>query len=697
MSSVIFSGNDVKTLKSNIDLNGQAKILSGTVDPTSSAVNAPIGSIYLNSSNGFIYKKQDSGSSTNWVKVSTGGDAGINYISNPSADQNTTGAATYADGAATPTDGTGGSPTATITRTTSSPIRGLANYLFTPGTLGDGVSWAFTIDAADQAKKLLISFDYALSGTITEGDYVVYIYDVTNSTLIQAAPYKLSGTSGTNYSFKATFQSASNSTSYRVILHQAVSTSVTVKFCRLSVSPQAVTYTSPQTDWTSFTPTGSWNTNTTYTGRWRRVGDEAIIHYLVQCTNTPNSASLTLNPPSGLTMDTSKLTSTGMLVSVNGRISTTSDNWWGIVASCSSTVINVSYLIGVTTTDIAGNIRSVTQAVPVAPSGSNNYTLELTVRVPIAGWSTSAAVSSSDSSEGRVVAARATNATATVTGSYSDVTWTTVDRDSHYGFGGTGSVSSYTIPVTGFYDFSGTVDFGTSAVTANNKAQISLYNSTTSTTVQEHIHLYQGTSTNSFTVPFNFRSIYLTAGTVMKIRVSNSGTGPVINNNATGNILSISRVSGNSSIYSGESVIVQANTTTAQSLSGGYTHNTIIYTAKDIDTHGAYSTSTGTFTAPIAGVYEISASYAYASRTWATTDDFYMTYKKNGSAICQENFTKPAAITEGGNYAGRTHLVRLNAGDTLTIAEFHGPATSYSLTATQSNVISTLSIKRVGN
>lgn len=66
-SGIIFSGNDVKTLKSNIDINGNAKILSGNTDPTSVATSAPKGSIYLNTSTGFHYRKLDSGSSTNWI------------------------------------------------------------------------------------------------------------------------------------------------------------------------------------------------------------------------------------------------------------------------------------------------------------------------------------------------------------------------------------------------------------------------------------------------------------------------------------------------------------------------------------------------------------------------------------------------------------------------------------------------------
>lgn len=87
-AAVIFSGNDVKTLKDNIDLNGNNKILSSATDPTASAVSAPVGSLLLNTSNGKLYRKLDSGSSTNWQVV--GGSNGIsgNLLQNPDFETN---------------------------------------------------------------------------------------------------------------------------------------------------------------------------------------------------------------------------------------------------------------------------------------------------------------------------------------------------------------------------------------------------------------------------------------------------------------------------------------------------------------------------------------------------------------------------------------------------------------------------------
>lgn len=67
----IFSGNNAKFLKQNLDLNGQVSILSGTTDPSAVATSAPVGSLYLNTSSGTLYRKTDSGLSTNWVVNTT--------------------------------------------------------------------------------------------------------------------------------------------------------------------------------------------------------------------------------------------------------------------------------------------------------------------------------------------------------------------------------------------------------------------------------------------------------------------------------------------------------------------------------------------------------------------------------------------------------------------------------------------------
>lgn len=55
----------------------------------------------------------------------------------------------------------------------------------------------------------------------------------------------------------------------------------------------------------SFTPTGAWTTNVTYTGQYRIFGNLATICYKAAFTGATDSGAFTLNMPSGLTVDES--------------------------------------------------------------------------------------------------------------------------------------------------------------------------------------------------------------------------------------------------------------------------------------------------------------------------------------------------------------------------------------------------------
>lgn len=60
------------------------------------------------------------------------------------------------------------------------------------------------------------------------------------------------------------------------------------------------------TTWASYTPTGNWVTNTTYTGMYRRVGDSLDLRARILLSGTP-SGLISITIPSDLTIDTSKL------------------------------------------------------------------------------------------------------------------------------------------------------------------------------------------------------------------------------------------------------------------------------------------------------------------------------------------------------------------------------------------------------
>jgi hypothetical protein len=63
-------------------------------------------------------------------------------------------------------------------------------------------------------------------------------------------------------------------------------------------------------NWTDFTPTGLWTTNTTYTGKWRRVGDTMQVSVNASLAGAPDAGNVYVNLPSGYTIDTAKLADT---------------------------------------------------------------------------------------------------------------------------------------------------------------------------------------------------------------------------------------------------------------------------------------------------------------------------------------------------------------------------------------------------
>lgn len=72
MSSVIFSGNYVKTLKAGLNLFNNATIWSGNIDPSSTGFAANIGDVYISTLTASLYIKETSGN-TGWAQASTVG------------------------------------------------------------------------------------------------------------------------------------------------------------------------------------------------------------------------------------------------------------------------------------------------------------------------------------------------------------------------------------------------------------------------------------------------------------------------------------------------------------------------------------------------------------------------------------------------------------------------------------------------
>lgn len=253
---------------------------------------------------------------TNLNEVGSGSGSGeINYILNPDAEVNTDGYAEYDDGAvAAPVDGTGGTAanlTLTRTTTTSELVRGTASFKLAKAAAdaqGEGISYDFTIDPADENKILKIAFDYKTTTNYASGDVVVYIYDVTNATLITPSVTSLvKKDADGGGEFLSTFVTTT-SNSYRLILHVATTnaSAYDVFFDNVVVGPGKIATGAVVTEWQPITLTPTNLPETSQSFFYKREGETMILRGSLTASGAA-TGTISLALPSGYTIDYSKL------------------------------------------------------------------------------------------------------------------------------------------------------------------------------------------------------------------------------------------------------------------------------------------------------------------------------------------------------------------------------------------------------
>lgn len=590
-----------------------------------------------------------------------------NYIFNGHAEVSASGWATYADAAGvSPVDGTGGAANVTLTRTTSSPLRGQASLLFTKDAVnrqGQGASYDFTIDDADKAKVLQIEMDYEIaSGTYATGDLALYIVDVTNATVIQPAGYQIENV-GIESRIVATFQTAANSTSYRLCVHVA-STSAsayTVKLDNVRVGPQVTTQGVIITDWVSYTPTGSWTSNTTYSGLWRRVGDQMQVSGNIAVSGAPSpNTNLLFSLPSGYSIDTSKLEITSLKILGQGVLR---DN------GTDDTSIMVEYW---TTTQVGfrkyqGSSLSPTSPITFAANDSLNFIFS----VPIAGWSSSNFVSSS--ANNRVVAFRIRGEpTGTPAGSPTIVNWGSADLDTVGGWDGT---DEYTVRVPGLYYITAHVDVNGTGITG---AQLDIEVDGADVSINAPLIPSAGRITARASA-----LVQLNAGQKISTVFSSNGTG--ISWLSGCGDFSIFMLSGPSQVAASEIVAARYTSNDGDS----YNNNVVIdFEERDYDTHNAVTTGASwRFTAPVAGIYRVAAAFQSNASADTVGDSCGLAIYKNNVLYAElgrervETTNSTAKRFSGGTSVG------MSAGDYIEIRMINGLSTgAIALQASSANV-----------
>lgn len=622
-----------------------------------------------------------------WIEVGSG--AGIaNYIApNDDAEGGTTGWATYADAAAAaPVDGTGGSPNVTWTTQSSNVLRGSNSFRLTKDAAnrqGQGASYAFTIAAADKAKPLTISFEYTGSANFVAGsdsatgDVVVYVYDVTNSTLIQPTPYKVVGGTGNNWKYSAAFQTASNSTSYRLIFHVAGThtNAWTLDIDTVAVSPQTLLYGAPETDWVSspFTPDSTaFGAGATNVSRFCRRSADSLECRGYFTAGTVGAANAYIPMPTGYTIDTAKFgaTASAYYVGFAGRVPT----------GAASSYTNAAAFVDVGTTDRVFLTEQSNAGVFNKRNGNTMFSssdgVSFYFKVPVTGWSSNTLMS--QDADTRVVAARYSKSSSQSisTATATDVTFNTKNFDTHAAFDT--STGKFTAPVAGVYNVSAQIEFAT---VASGDRRVRLY---------KNGSLYSVLALNAGTgVAYINGSdkVQLNAGDYITINVLQSSGGSInISGNGTDfNYVAIERITGPSAIAVGEKVQARYRRTSAQTLATGTT--TIIdFSTKDSDSHGAVTTgSSWKFTAPAAGTYRVSAGLiGSTSAAWNAGENWQLFVYKNGSVdialgiyICQATATNISAVNGSGE-------VNLLAGDYIDIRAVQNTGSNHDVAADNS-------------
>lgn len=583
-----------------------------------------------------------------------------------------------------PKTGSGGSPNITWSRSIVSPLRGDADFNLVKDAAnrqGQGVEYDFTIDNADLAKVLTVTFDYeVVSGTLATGDVTVYLIQDPSGTplVIQPAGYQIqSATVGTKMRQIATFQTSSSVTSYRLCLHVAsVSASAySLAVDNVVVGPQVVQYGAPVTDWQSYTPTFTgFGTASAVTMYYRRVGDSLEIKgKFTSGTSTATEARISI--PSGLTSDSSKISTIEVVGfmerGVIGSIGQDVGFSYAVLSEQSVGYVTFSSRSTGTTGLSKMNGNSV---------ASSGQVLSLHAKVPILGWSST--VQMSNDTDTRVVAARGTFASTSIPtqvseGSETRIEFSTVTYDTH-GATTITSNSKFTAPVQGTYRFFGILsEINTTSANAN---IIKIYKN--GSAFQNRANRWQNLTTNSSLV-FN-ETLVLNAGDYIDVRYFQDSGGTRNFNSGT---WAVERLSGPSAIAASETVAASYWLSANQSAG---VSTPINFDSRVFDTHGAVTTGASwRFIAPIAGRYSVS------TLTYAGNVNALIIVYKNGSIyapISNQISNGTTAFDSTG-----TVVLSLLAGDYIDIRPNSTFTITGAATFSAANDAAKIYIHRIGN
>lgn len=603
-------------------------------------------------------------------KVGTGSGSGgaINLVTNGDADSAiATIFVPYQDSSGTrPIDGTGGTTTGITTAlTATAPLSGTNSFTLTKDAAnrqGGGWSAPFTVDLAYRAKSLKISVDYIVnSGTFVAGsssaesDVIFYLYDVTNSQLIEPSNIKLFASStSTSDKYEATFQTSATGSSYRLIAHvQSTSASAyELKVDNISVAPSQYVYAAPVTATITGGFTSNITTNVTLNSMWRTSGDRVLADVKLYFTGANTQTGTSIYLP--VNIDRSKLAYSSSRAKIgswqmrnpgSGAIST------GAVYTSNGVGLNEAYL----------EAFALNSNIPFTiVSGS-----ELAITLDYPGLGLSATTQQSDGYDARAIGIEMNRASAAITANTKIGSWTKV-KDYTNAFNTT--TGDFTVQTPGDY----TVNWVGVLPTSGSTSPAIRLNGTTVA--------IGSTATSGITRGIVSKTILdCKANDVITVICDSSVTLDASSS------LSIIKNQAPTTISVNEEISLRYSNTAGTTVPA--TATTYPYAVKSYDTHGAYNTSTGEFTAPVAGRYIVRASVT--STYNAAAYDLNVRFYVNGSSV---SYAYKTVQTGSAQQVINNDILNLNAGDILTI-RVDQSVSAASSTAVGANVLAIARLK----
>jgi hypothetical protein len=612
---------------------------------------------------------------TNLIEVGSGagGSGGINYLEddNTNAENGIGDWAAYDDGAVdVPVDGTGGSPSQiSINNSPSNVLRGTRSFRITDlgNSQGEGVAVPFTIENADLAKKLTISFDYdTVNNNYVDDEYKIFVYDVTNSNIIRVNGEDLKAGAGTHY---AQFQTAPDSTSYRLIFHKTTTSllGITISFDNVSVGPTNLAFGTVVTDWEEYSATETNFTSSSSKYFWRRVGDNIEIKGAIGISSV--SSTIDISFPSGITYDTAKSegddgdgSGLGRIGFVEGRDFGSSVSYTGsaYIRSTSSLAF------------IGGNADNVwTNTVPFTWASGDK--ISFNVRFPVAGWSSNARMS--EDLGGREVAFSTEGLQAqtfsTTSFAYDILTFPTPEIDTVAAWNS--STSTYTILESGYYDISG--------------GYARTYGATPSAGATTILGVYKNgidfkglderytDGTNTFwALGGSLVGTYLEKGDEIQLYARKAGTNASSKSgDARSNYFRIKKSASPQTMLETETVAARYVDGSGQTFTIN-NQQTVTWDTKKYDTHNAMDGGAGTYTVPVSGYYSIKAKATLATANITATDLFLSFITVNGTSVSSEGFEGMGTNSSTRVTLACTDDLYLEKGDVVRFDIYQGAA-----------------------